>query len=73
MSLAIKQYSLDMCGMWHRLVETTYSPSRILKLQTKKVGYHMTITVTVRPITPSDQRAHETVTFSRSDGLSSIT
>ena len=31
MSLAIKNYLLDLCGMWHRLIETTYSPSRILQ------------------------------------------
>ena len=28
---AIKPYSVDLCDMWHRFVETTYSPSRILQ------------------------------------------
>ena len=35
-SLAIKPYSLELCSMWNYLVETTYSPSRILQWQVKK-------------------------------------
>ena len=46
MSLAIKPYSLEVYGMWHRLVETTYFPSRILHLQAKKKSV-MTITLRI--------------------------
>ena len=35
-SLAIKPYLLELYGMWHCLVETTYSQSRIVQYQAKK-------------------------------------
>ena len=28
---AIELYSVELCGMWHPLVETTYFPNRILQ------------------------------------------
>ena len=42
MSLAIKPYLLELCGLWHRLIETPHSP-----ITDKKVGYYMTITLRI--------------------------
>ena len=42
-SLAINLYSLQLCSMWHRLVESTYSSSRILQYQAKTVGCLMSV------------------------------
>ena len=84
MTLAINPYSHQLCGIWHRFVETTYPPSRILQYQAKKVGYHMTITLRivscslvvfeeVRSNHTFGPKSNQTVTFSVCNGLSSIT
>ena len=36
-----------LCGMWHRLVETTCHASQALEFGQNKVEYHLTVALTI--------------------------
>ena len=36
-----------LCGMWHRLIETTCPARQALAFGAKKVGYHLTVALTI--------------------------
>ena len=53
--LAIKRYSLELPGIWHRLVKTTHFHVVFFNSRQKTVGYHMTTTLRIS----SDSVLHE--------------
>ena len=71
-SLAIKPYSLELCGLWHHLVETIFSKSYSL-IADKKVALNWWWQSFHRRFRRSKVQSHQTVTFSGCNCLSSIT
>ena len=45
--LSISPLLRVLCGMWHRLVETTRHASQAHAFWAKKVGYYLTVALTI--------------------------
>ena len=42
-----KLHLIKLCGMWHRLVETTCHANQAYILGKKKIGYQLTVALTI--------------------------